>query len=315
MFRWGRKAADPALEPATIGRYRVTRQLGEGGMGVVYAAHDDRLDRSVAIKRIRETSDAGLRERLLREARAAASISHPNVCHVYELAEEGGELYLVMELLTGEPLAERIARDSIPLPEALQITLGILAALEALHGRGIGHRDLKPSNVFLTPHGVKLLDFGLAHPLVEQLKTEATLTAPGTILGTPRYMPPEQWEGEAFVPASDLFAVGAILFEMLAGRQAFPGGTIIEVYRAVAMAEPPALTGGAEVVAADRIIQLALAKRPADRYPDAAAMAREVRAAWALIDTGATPQPGPLTRNNGMPNRVFRADPETGLNA
>jgi eukaryotic-like serine/threonine-protein kinase len=312
MFRWGRKSADPTVEPTTIGRYRVSRQLGQGGMGVVYAAHDDRLDRTVAIKRIREApDDAGHRERLLREARAAASLNHPNVCHIYELAEEAGELYLVMELLTGEPLSERIARQAIPLAEALQITLGILAALEALHARGMVHRDLKPSNVFLTPHGVKLLDFGLARPLVEQLKSDVTLTAPGTILGTPRYMPPEQWEGEAFVPASDLFAVGAILFEMLAGKPAFPGETIIEVYRAVAMAQPPALTGGSEVVAADRIIQLALAKRPGDRYPDAAAMAREVRAAWALIDTGSSPQARAITRLIVLPFRVLRPDAET----
>jgi TolB-like protein len=312
MFHWGSKAKDPALEPKTIGRYRITRQLGEGGMGVVYAAHDDRLDRSVAIKRIRETSDeAGLRERLVREARAAASISHPNVCHNYELAEDGRELYLVMELLAGEPLADRMARGTVPLAEALQITLGILSALEALHGRGIGHRDLKPSNVFLTPHGIKLLDFGLAYPLVERLKTEATLTAPGTILGTPRYMPPEQWEGEAFVPASDLFAVGAILFEMLAGKPAFPGSNIIEIYRAVAMGQPPALTGGSEVVAADRIIQLALAKQLVDRYSDAAAMAREVRAAWALIDTGSAPEARAVTRLIVLPFRVLRPDPET----
>src|SRR5688500_9897651 len=291
MLRWGRKSSTPDVEPATIGRYRVTGRLGEGGMGVVYAAHDDRLDRPVAVKRIREvSSDPGLKERLVREARAAASISHPHVCHVYELAEEGDELYLVMERLAGEPLSDRIAREAVPLAEALQICLGILGALEALHGRGVVHRDLKPSNVFLTPHGVKLLDFGLARPLVEQLKSDSiTLTQPGTIVGTPRYMPPEQWEGEPYVPASDLFAVGAILFEMLAGKAAFPGNTIIEVYRAVAMAQPPALTGGSEVVAADRIIQVALAKRPADRYPDAAAMAREVRSAWALIDTGSSP--------------------------
>ena len=312
MFRWGRKSVDPAARPETIGRYRITRQLGEGGMGVVYAAHDDRLDRSVAIKRIRDASDdPSLRERLLREARAAASLSHPNVCHVYELAEEGSELYLVMELLTGESLSERIAREPIPLAEALQITLGILSALEALHGRGIVHRDLKPSNVFLTPHGVKLLDFGLAHPLVEQLKSEVTLTAPGTILGTPRYMPPEQWEGGAFVPASDLFAVGAILFEMLAGKPAFPGSTIIEIYRAVAMGQPPALTGGPEVVAADRVIQLALAKRPEERYPSAMAMATEVRSAWALIDAGSTPQARAVTRLIVLPFRVLRPDPET----
>ena len=312
MFRWGKKPSDPEVEPTTIGRYRVTRQLGEGGMGVVYAAHDDRLDRSVAIKRMREVfDDAVQRERLLREARAAASISHPNVCHVYELAEEGGQLYLVMELLAGEPLADRIARGPVPLAEALQITLGILGALEALHARGIGHRDLKPSNVFLTPHGIKLLDFGLARPLVEQLKTDVTLTAPGSIVGTPRYMPPEQWEGEPFVPASDLFAVGAILFEMLAAKPAFTGSTIIEVYRAVAMGQPPALMGGPEVVAADRIIQLALAKRPGDRYPDAAAMGREVRSAWALIDTGATPKARAVTRLIVLPFRTLRPDPDT----
>ena len=312
MFRWGRKSVDAEVEPVTIGRYRVTRRLGEGGMGVVYAAHDDRLDRTVAIKRIREVSDdSALRERLVREARAAASVSHPNVCHVYELAEADGELYLVMELLTGESLSDRIAREKIPLAEALQITLGILGALEALHGRGMVHRDLKPSNVFLTPHGVKLLDFGLARPLVEQLKTDVALTAPGTIIGTPRYMPPEQWESEAFVPASDLFAVGAILFEMLAGKPAFAGETIIELYRSIAMAQPPALTGGPEVVAADRIIQLALAKRPADRYPDAATMAREVRAAWSLIDTGSSPQARAITRLIVLPFRVLRPDPET----
>jgi len=312
MFRWGRKSADPAVEPTTIGRYRVTRQLGQGGMGVVYAAHDDRLDRDVAIKCIREASgDAVLRDRLLREARTAASINHPNICGVYELAEEGDELYLVMELLNGESLAQRITQGTVPLTEALQITLGILAALEALHRRGIVHRDLKPSNVFLTPHGVKLLDFGLARPLVEQLKSDVMLTAPGTVVGTPRYMPPEQWEGEPLAPASDLFAVGAMLFEMLAGKPAFPGDTIIEVYRAVAIAQPPALTGGAEVVAADRIIQIALSKRPSDRYGDAAAMSRDVRAAWSLIDSGSTPQARTLTRLIVLPFRILRPDPET----
>ena len=312
MFRWGRKTAEPDGDPATIGRYRIIRRLGQGGMGIVYAAHDDRLDRAVAIKRIREASDdVGGRERLLREARAAASISHPNVCHVYELAEDDDELYLVMELLEGESLSDRIGRGPLPLPDALQTTLGILGALEALHGRGIVHRDLKPSNVFLTPHGVKLLDFGLARPLVEQLRTEATLTEPGMLIGTPRYMPPEQWEGEPFVPASDLFAVGAILFEMLAGKPAFTGDTIIEIYRAVAMGQPPALTGGPEVVAADRIIQIALAKRPAERYPDAAGMAREVRSAWALIDTGSTPQARAVTRLIVLPFRPLRPDTET----
>ena len=298
-------------EPESIGRYRVTRRLGQGGMGVVYAAHDDRLDRDVAIKRIRDAAgDAALRERLLREARAAARINHPNICHVYELAEEGGELYLVMELLEGEALEQRLARERIPVGEALRIALGMLSALEALHTRGIIHRDLKPSNVFLTPHGVKLLDFGLARPVAEQFRSEVSLTQPGTLMGTPRYMSPEQWEGEVLSPASDLFAVGAILFEMLAGKPAFPGGTIIEVFRAVAIAEPPALTGGPEVMAADRVIQLAIAKRAADRYPDAATMAREIREALSLVDTGSSPQARAMTRLIVLPFRVLRPDPD-----
>jgi len=298
-------------EPQAIGRYRISHILGEGGMGVVYAAHDQRLERAVAIKRIRASSSADtMSERLLREARAAASINHPNVCQVYELAEDGQGLYLVMELLTGESLAARIGRAQIELAEALQITLGILAALEALHGRGIVHRDLKPSNVFLTTHGIKLLDFGLARPLVEQLKADSGLTAPGTILGTPRYMPPEQWDGEAIVPASDLFAVGAILFEMLAGKPAFTGETIIELYRNIALGQPPALAGGPEVMAADRIIQQALAKRPADRYPDAATMAREVRGAMTRIDSESSPSARAVTRLIVLPFRALRPDPE-----
>jgi non-specific serine/threonine protein kinase len=298
-------------EPEAIGRYRVTRRLGQGGMGVVYAAYDDRLERDVAIKRIRDAAgDSALRERLLREARVAARINHPNICHVYEFAEEGRELYLVMELLEGEALEQRLTRDRMPVAEALRLTLGVLSALEALHARGIIHRDLKPSNVFLTPHGVKLLDFGLARPVAEQFKTEATLTQPGALMGTPRYMSPEQWEGEQLTPASDLFAVGAILFEMLAGKPAFPGSNVIEVFRAVAIAEPPALTGGPEVMAADRIIQLAIAKRAADRYPDAATMAREVREALALVDTGASPQARAMMRLIVLPFRVLRPDPD-----
>ena len=282
-------------------------------MGVVYAAHDERLDRLVAIKRIRHASDdARPRDRLLREARTAASISHPNVCHVYELAEEQGELYLVMELLSGDPLSERIARGTIPLVEALQVTLGVLGALEALHSRGIVHRDLKPSNVFLTSHGVKLLDFGLARPPATEAHTDPGLTSPGMIVGTPRYMPPEQWDAETIVPASDLFAVGAVLFEMLAGKPAFGGATPLQVYHAVAHAQPPALAGGPDVVATDRVIQRALAKRPEHRYQSAAEMAQEVRAALTMIDSGAAEQVvQTTTRLIVLPFRVLRPDPET----
>src|SRR5215204_3105042 len=191
MLRWLKRLSMPAVraepsEQATVRQYRLTRKLGEGGMGVVFEARDERLDRLVAIKRLRAMdTHPSLKERLLREARVAAKISHPNICQVYELAEENGELFVVMELLEGETLAGRIERGTVPLGDALQTVLGVLGALEAMHSRGIIHRDLKPSNIFLTPHGVKLLDFGLARPLLLD-EDESRLTLPGTIIGSPR---------------------------------------------------------------------------------------------------------------------------------
>ena len=151
--------------PATIGRYRVLKTLGEGGMGVVYAAHDDRLDRPIAIKMMR-ASDALARERLLREARAAAKLTHANICRTYEIGEADGELFIAMELLEGESLAARLLRGPMTVTEAAPTALAILDALGALHAAGLVHRDLKPSNIFLTPGGVKLLDFGLARETV-----------------------------------------------------------------------------------------------------------------------------------------------------
>jgi eukaryotic-like serine/threonine-protein kinase len=322
MFRWLKKTpspvstppesatatATPQPEPQLLRHYRLGRKLGEGGMGVVYEARDERLDRSVAIKRMR-FQDASLRERLLREARTAAAIAHPNICQVYELGEEGGELYIVMELLAGETLASRIGRGPMPLGEALQTALGVLGALEALHARDIVHRDLKPSNIFLTQHGVKLLDFGVARPQATT-SFDPGLTLPGVVIGTPSYMAPETVDNEPAGPPADLFAVGAILFEMLTGKRAFNGNTVLEIQNAVVREHPPALVGGADVMAADRVIQRALAKRREDRYPDAAMMARDVREALTLIDTGPTPRVRTMTRLIVLPFRMLRGDPE-----
>ena len=219
MFRWLRKTPAPApgAEPQTINHYRLTRKLGEGGMGVVYEAYDERLDRPVAIKRLRASRPTRPRERLSREARVAAGVSHPNVCQVYELGEYEGELYIVMELLAGETLAQRIGQGAAPaLAESLQITLGVLAALEALHSRGIVHRDLKPSNIFLTPHGPKLLDFGVARPRsTDELDPGAD--GSGYDHGNAAVPGAELLGAEPPTPAADLFAMGAILFEMLTG--------------------------------------------------------------------------------------------------
>ena len=174
--------------PARIGHYTIAHKLGEGGMGVVYAARDERLERRVAVKTMSSlASDEIARKRFWREARAAASVNHPNICQIYEIGEDQGELFIAMEYLDGEVLSERLRRGPLSAAEAVPLGIEMLAALSALHTRGLVHRDLKPSNVFLTAHGVKLLDFGLARPELDGLTTDATnLTRPVLVMGTPR---------------------------------------------------------------------------------------------------------------------------------
>ncbi len=329
LYDWVTRAApsldsSPELEitpppqgvPPRIGHYAIARKLGEGGMGVVYAARDERLERTVAVKTMSSLAhDETARKRFWREARAAASVNHPNVCQLYEIGEEDGELFIAMELLEGEALAERLRRGPLRVSEAVPIGLEILAALAALHSRGIVHRDLKPSNVFLTPHGVKLLDFGLARPadpeLARSLGQSAELTRTGMMVGTPRYMAPEQVTGEVLDARSDLFAVGAILFEMLAGRPAFGGVNVVEVLHATLHEQPPALTGSPAVAAVDRVIRRALAKRPAERPPSAEAMAEELRAVRSVGGDDTPTLARALTRLVVLPFRVLRPDAET----
>jgi serine/threonine protein kinase len=199
--------------PDQIGRYRVTGKLGEGGMGIVYEAMDDRLGRPLALKVIRqETVDNSVaRERFWREARLAARINHPHICQIYEVGETDDQLFLAMERLDGEPLSARLDRGAVPLAEAVRIGMEVLGALDALHGCGVVHRDLKPSNIFLTRHGVKLLDFGLARPFVDPAgETGRPLTQPGLIVGTPTYMAPEQFQGGLIDARTDVFAAGVI---------------------------------------------------------------------------------------------------------
>jgi serine/threonine protein kinase len=309
-------AAPVAPVPARIGRYAVTRKLGEGGMGVVYEARDDRLERTVAVKTIAAVeADETARQRFWREARAAAAVNHPNVCHIYEIGEHEGEPFIAMELLEGEPLAARIERGPLSPAEAVPIGLGVLGALSALHARGIVHRDLKPSNVFLTPNGVKLLDFGLARPsdpdLARSLASASGLTRTGMMLGTPRYMAPEQVTGEAVDGRCDLFALGAILFEMLAGRPAFAGRNLVEILHATLYEQPPALAGSPAVAALDRVVRRALAKRPAERPESAEAMAEELRAVGGAAGGDSPALARALTRLVVLPFRVLRPDPET----
>ena len=303
-------AQSPSQLPSRIGHYAIVRKLGEGGMGVVYAARDERLERSVALKTISSIADSDTaRKRFWREARAAASVNHPNVCQIHEIGEDNGTLFIAMELLEGESLADRLRRGPLSVSDSVQVVLGMLAALSALHGRGLVHRDVKPSNVYLTPHGVKLLDFGLARRDVAATDVTAALTQPGLAIGTPRYMAPEQVTDEEVDARADLFATSAILFEMLAGRPAFGGKTVVDVLHATMHEQPPALSGSPLVAAVDRVIRRGLAKRPEQRFESAEDMSDELRELRTEgEDTRALART--LTRVVVLPFRVLRPDQE-----
>jgi serine/threonine protein kinase/Flp pilus assembly protein TadD len=307
-----RSGLDGSL-PARIGRYRVLRKLGEGGMGVVYAAEDDRLSRQVALKVLRDSSsDPDARVRLVREARIAAGVAHPLICQVFELGEWNNQPFIAMELVDGEPLAARLARGALAPGEALPIAFSVVDALRVLHGRGIVHRDLKPSNIFVTPAGVKVLDFGLARPVqAPGADTATALTQAGTILGTPQYSAPEQLTGRAVDARADLFSAGVVLYEMLAGRPLFHGANIGALIHAVLYETPPVLTGSPAIAAIDRVLHRALAKDPGERYQTADAFGADLRAVAPLVDSGARAEARPILRLAVLPFRLLKPNPET----
>ncbi len=283
-------------------------------MGIVYSANDTRLNRPVALKMILDSDrNEESRKRFLREAQAAARVTHPNICRLYDIGEEGGRPFLVMELLEGESMSARLARGSMPLAEALEVVLSVLSALTALHQSAIIHRDLKPSNVFLSTHGVKLLDFGLAKPVAPlgDGQTQTELTAHGVIAGTPRYSSPEQVTGRPVDARSDLFSVAVILFEALAAKPAFAGTSAIEVFHAVLYETPPALSGSQAISAVDRILRRAMDKNPDSRFATADEMATELRRVMSLDDSGTRVEMRAVKRLIVLPFRVLRSDPET----
>src|SRR6266702_3896592 len=237
-----------------LGSLEITALLGKGGMGEVYRARDTKLKREVAIKILPEefSSDPERVARFQREAEVLASLNHPNIAAIYDLQEANGSRYLVLELVEGETLANRIARGPIPVEEALDIAKNICEALEAAHEKGIVHRDLKPANVKITPDGkVKVLDFGLAKAMsgtatAATLSNSPTLVSGsmgGIIVGTAAYMSPEQARGREADQRSDVFAFGCVLYEMLTGRQAFQSrnreaGNVQDILAAVLEREP-----------------------------------------------------------------------------
>ena len=268
----------PPRAPApgdTVGPYLLETELGHGGMGHVFRARDARLGRVVAIKFIRPEFAANdeFRKRFLREARTISSLTHPNVCALYDIAEQDGHAYLVMEYVEGESLDKRLATRALSTDESRKIAIDIAAALAAAHAHTIVHRDLKPGNIIVTPFGAKVLDFGLAKEAARfdpQADTTSTsgLTQAGQIVGTPAYMSPEQVAAKPVDARSDIFAAGVIFYEMLSGRRPFTGDTGVETMAAILQATPAPLSGSGRPIPRDLIavVQRCLQKSPADRF-------------------------------------------------
>lgn len=280
-----------ALETGnTLGPYEIISQLGAGGMGEVYLARDTRLDRNVAIKVLPSvlSSSAEFRERFEREAKAISSLNHPHICALYDVGSEDGVDYLVMEHLEGESLSDRLKKGPLPYETALARAIEITEALDHAHRQGIVHRDLKPGNMMLTPSGAKLLDFGLAKLAqtdsdvspMSSLPTEAkSLTSRGAILGTFQYMAPEQLEGQSVDARSDIFALGAVIYEMMTGRKAFQGKSHASLITAIMSSQPePVSTVQATSPALlDHVIQRCLANDPDERWQSAYDVVRELK--------------------------------------
>ena len=277
-----------------LGPYEVVSALGAGGMGEVYRARDTRLDRTVAIKVLSSSLDASpeLKARFEREARTISQLNHPNICTLYDIGYDNGTDFLVMEFIEGESLAARLKNGPLPTEQLLKIAIAVADALDKAHRAGIVHRDLKPGNVMLTKSGAKLLDFGLAKPLAAKagasrigsgssatmLSGAMTMSGPtspmtsaGSIVGTVQYMSPEQIHGVEADARSDIFAFGALLFEMATGKQAFAGKTQSVVVGSILATDPPPVSSlqPSTPPALDRIVGTCVEKDPDDRYQSA----------------------------------------------
>ena len=274
----------PISAGTRLGPYEVVSAIGAGGMGEVYRAMDTRLNRAVAIKVLPPhfAGDADMKQRFDREAQTIAGLNHPHICTLHDVGEQDGVKFLVMEYLEGETLAARIARGALPLDEALRVAGDIVDALDKAHRQGIVHRDLKPANIMLVRTGgasalshTKLLDFGLAKfaassdQSLQQTRTD--VTAQGTIIGTMQYMAPEQVEGKEADARTDLFALGAVLYEMVTGKRAFEGKSQASLIGAIMKAEPKPISHVAQMTPSvlDHVVSRCLAKDPEERWQTA----------------------------------------------
>ncbi len=281
-----------------LGPYEILALTGAGGMGEVYRARDMRLDRTVAIKVLPAhlAQNPEFRQRLEREARAVSSLNHPHICILHDIGSQDGIDFLVMEYLEGETLAARIAKGPLPVDQALLTAIQTADALDKAHRKGVTHRDFKPGNLMLTKSGAKLLDFGLAKtaaPANPDVTADRTLTAAGSLLGTFQYMSPEQLEGKDADARSDLFAFGAVLYEMITGRKAFPGSSQASVITAIMSADPPPASSLQPLTppALDHVLRKCLAKDPDERWQSAGDLTSQLQ--WIAQGSGATAAPLP----------------------
>jgi eukaryotic-like serine/threonine-protein kinase len=274
-----------------LGPYEILSAIGAGGMGEVYRARDTRLNRTVAIKVLPThlADKPELRERFEREARTIASLNHPHICTLFDIGRQDGIDYLVMEYLEGETLAQRLVKGPLPLEQVLQYSIEISDALDKAHRKGVTHRDLKPGNIMLTKTGTKLLDFGLAKlkqevapanvQLSELPTVDEPLTAKGTIVGTLQYMAPEQLEGKEADARTDIFAFGAVVYEMATGRRAFEGKSQASVISAIMSSDPAPMTSLQPMTppALDRVVKRCLAKETDERWQSANDLTNELK--------------------------------------
>jgi serine/threonine-protein kinase len=275
-----------------LGRYRLVAELGRGAMGVVYRAEDPLLNRTVAVKSIILMDDPAVRSeyeaRFLQEAKAAGGLNHPNLVTIHDVGREGDVAYMAMELLEGTDLRALIARGRVPLPLALDVMAQAAEGLAHAHAHGVVHRDIKPGNIMVVRgHVAKIMDFGIARVRASDVRTQT-----GAILGSPRYMSPEQVTGQPADRRSDIFSLGVVLYELAAGEPPFTAPTVTQLMQQIATAapRPPSAANPAVPAMLDLIVARALEKQPAARYQGAAELASDLRSCLAEIAGAPGPQ-------------------------